>query len=82
LRTIRVHWKPYKGLIKPTVNWGYIRRDSVVVISASEYAMPGRPVFQGETLDRFVGDAGISVENVSPFDGGVTFYVNIAWDDH
>jgi hypothetical protein len=66
----------YIGATKLTLTWLPIHRDSIVLISASEYRQIG---VQGDTpvIDRFLGDAPISINNVAPEEGVVNFYITI-----
>lgn len=76
------HVRHVLGRLRPgryvmNYNWPPINAESVVHISASEWAKPEKPLSTGETPPRFVGDARIRVENVSPHSSpnGVTFAV-------
>jgi hypothetical protein len=66
------------------LNWPALSADSVVSVQASEYAA-GSQQLPDSTEQRFIGDANVTVENVTPhgppFDPnrGVTFVVNVAW---
>lgn len=72
---VRFFWSRHHGRIKLHLTWSVIRRDSVVVITASEGDLP----VTTQVAARFVGDANFTVSNVAPHDGGVTFVVNIDW---
>jgi hypothetical protein len=65
-----------RGATKLTLTWLPIHRDSIVLISASEYRQIG---VQGDTpvIDRFLGDAPISINNIAPEEGVVNFYITI-----
>ena len=75
-QTVRQYWRGLQGRSRLTVDWDAISADSVVFVTASEYAShwedPG---------PRFVGDATIVVDNISPYGGGggVTFVVTVDW---
>ncbi len=58
-------------------NWGAIRHDSFVVITASEGNPPDGKIFDPTRPVRFVGSAHFQVSSVAPHDGGVTFWVII-----
>ena len=49
-----------------------IRATSKVFVSISEYQTDSR-------IDRFVGAARISINNVSPYEGGITVWADINW---
>jgi hypothetical protein len=80
-QTIRKYWGPHQGRTTFNFNWGAINHDSVVIVTAAEYAVTA------PTSDerRFVGAASITVQNIvphgPPFDPnhGVTFVVDVAW---
>jgi hypothetical protein len=82
-RTIRKFWPgPFVGRTPLNFNWNEIDSDSVVLVTASEYVPQANPP-PGANLQRFVGDATIRVDNISPhgppFDNnhGVTFVVTV-----
>jgi hypothetical protein len=82
-QTIRKFWPDGKiGRTPLNFNWNAIDSDSVVLITASEYVPQPNPP-PGANLQRFVGDASIRIDNISPhgppFDNnrGVTFVVNV-----
>jgi hypothetical protein len=64
--------------------WDIIRNTSFVVITASE-GMEGVDVdsrtitYNSASPRKFVGSARMTVDNISPHDGGVTFHVTIDW---
>jgi hypothetical protein len=58
------------------VDWAEVRRDSVVLITASEY---GRQDAPKGTLERFVGSARIKIACVAPQDGYVLFRIIVDW---
>jgi hypothetical protein len=80
-QTIRKFWGPLSGRATLNFNWPAINHDSVVIVTAAEYAITAPPTNE----HRFVGDANITVQNIAPhgppFDPnhGVTFVVNIGW---
>jgi hypothetical protein len=62
--------------------WGIIRHDSFVVITASE----GRErvedrviLYTSQSPQRHLGAARFTVDNIAPYDGGVRFHVTIDW---
>jgi hypothetical protein len=61
-----------------TLVWPPIHRDSIVLISASEYRTLG---IQGGTpvIDRYLGDAEVIVSNIAPEEGIVSFYITVDW---
>jgi len=75
-KTIRKYWGAHKGRVALNYNWPAIDHDSVVLITASEYA---------GNFVRFIGAASITVANIAPhgppYDSnhGVTFVVNVDW---
>ncbi|HUK22963.1 MAG TPA: hypothetical protein VLV49_00185 [Terriglobales bacterium] len=58
-------------------NWGAIRHDSYVVITASEGDPPSGEIYDPNKPHRFVGDAHFQVSSIAPRDGAVTFWVII-----
>jgi len=65
-----LHWRHLWRGANPgqfTFSWSDIHHDSFVVVTASE----GRT--SDLVPDRFIGDAWIEVDSVTPFDGGVAF---------
>jgi len=80
-QTVRQFWGPLKGRVTLNHNWNIINHDSVVLITAAEYAASAPP---GDE-HRFIGAASITVENIAPhgppYDAnhGVTFVVNVDW---
>lgn len=81
-KTIRHHWTGLKGRVPLNFNWDAIDHDSVVLVTASEYALNRAAP---ETSQRFVGAASIWVANITPhgppYDNnhGVTFVVHVDW---
>ena len=62
-QTCRQYWWNLQGRCRLSFNWDAIDHDSVVLISASEYAVdPGDPAHS----PRFVGAANVGVDNISP----------------
>jgi hypothetical protein len=63
-------------------SWDIINHLSCVVITASEGREPsenGHVLGTTQSPERFIGDAQFSVHNVAPYDGGVTFRLEIDW---
>lgn len=81
---IRVFWTMNPGRNVVNLNWPALSADSVVLVSASEYNVNSQQLPNG-TDQRFVGNASITVANVTPhgppFDPnrGVTFVVDVGW---
>lgn len=79
---IRKYWRGLKGRVPLNINWDQVDADSAVYVTASEYTPNGAAP---TTSQRFVGDATITVRNVTPhgppYDAnhGVTFVVDVAW---
>lgn len=73
----RIHWGRHNGRVKCTFRSRFIDPFSIVLVTASE----------GDNNDntnpnfRFVGDANIRVENISPFTGGVVFIISVDWGE-
>jgi hypothetical protein len=59
-----------------TLDYPNITANSVVHISVCEY----RSTPLANVFERFIGDATISVANIQPRDGGVSFLLNIGWN--
>jgi hypothetical protein len=82
-QTCRQYWLNMRGRCTLNFNWDAINHDSVVLVSASEW-QPNQP--DPPHSPRFVGDANIRVDNISPhgppFDRnhGVSFVVTVDWD--
>ena len=68
------HWN---GRLPCTFAFGAINHQSVVLVSASE----GRDPTTSQAPERFVGAANVTVHNIAPFDGGVSFLLTVDWDD-
>jgi hypothetical protein len=65
----------FNGNSKCTFNWAAIQHGSVVLISVSQ----GDQGDSTASPARFVGDASIRVENISPIDKAVVFRVIVDW---
>lgn len=80
--TVRQYWQNLQGRVPLNFNWDVVNHDSVVLVSAAEYAVNAQ---SPTTSARFVGAANITVSNVSPHgppydpNHGVTFVVTIDW---
>jgi hypothetical protein len=72
-----VFYSFHNGVTVFNLQWDQIFHDSIVVITASE----GQPPISSAAPQLFVGDARYTVNNVSPFDGGVRFRVTVEWDE-
>jgi hypothetical protein len=62
--------------------WDIINFYSFVAITASEgqeFVEDGTIIYSSDSPRRFVGAARITVDNISPHVGGVTFHVTIDW---
>jgi hypothetical protein len=81
---VRIFWRMNPGRNVVNLNWPALSADSVVSVQASEYAA-GTQQLPDTTEQRFIGDATVTVENVTPHgppydpNRGVTFVVNVAW---
>jgi len=81
-RTVRQYWWALQGRTRLNLNWDAINHDSVVLVTASEYAL-NEP--DPASSARFVGAATITVDNISPHgppydpNHGVTFVVTVDW---
>ncbi len=74
----RVTWSPRHGNWRlHHTPWSHISCKSLVFVSASEYEADEHG--RGYLCD-FTGDARFTVHNVSPFDGGVTVWLEINYD--
>ena len=81
-RTIRILYHSQHGRDRKNFNWHPdppITKKSVVLMSASEaVTTPG--VFGVEEQTNFnLGDADVSVTNISPHEGGVEFILHVNW---
>jgi hypothetical protein len=82
MRAVRKYWQGVQGRTALNMNWDAIDNDSVVLVTAAEYAPnaqdPGRS-------PRFVGSATVVVRNITPHgppydpNHGVTFVVDAQW---
>jgi hypothetical protein len=59
------------GRVQANLNWSFVTRNTLVFASATEVGPDGTA---------FIGSANYVVNNVVPFDGGVSIIVTIAWD--
>ena len=62
--------------------WDIINHMSSVVITAAEGQEPsenGQVLGTSNSPERFIGNAQFSVHNIAPYDGGVTFRIEIDW---
>jgi hypothetical protein len=59
------------GRVRANLNWPFVNRNTLVFASATEVGPDGTA---------FIGGANYAVNNVVPFDGGVTIIVEIGWD--
>jgi hypothetical protein len=67
---------------KYNFSWDIINHLSSVVITAAEGREPSIEGGILEALDapeRIIGDAQYTVHNIAPYDGGVTFRIEIDW---
>ncbi len=83
-RTLRVYFSNRRGYFRQNFNWmgGPITRNSVVHISISEAAPDREPsLFGPRPLIRWLGEARMTVHNVSPHDGGVEFSYTVDWPE-
>ena len=60
------------GLVNLTINDPGITADSRVVAAVSEYATDAR-------VDRFIGSAQMTVNNIAPTNGAVVVQLNVNW---
>jgi hypothetical protein len=70
-------WSFQNGMTTFNLTWGQIRHNSVVLIAASE----GEPPISSAAPKLFVGDSRFTVNNIAPFEGGVSFRVTVEWDE-
>jgi hypothetical protein len=83
MQGFRVCWGP-RRTSRLTFNTPLITHSSFVVIAASEGSEKfedGRVIPDTQSPHRFVGHARITVDNIAPHDGGVTFRVTVDWPD-
>ena len=76
--SIRVLWRGIHGLYHMNFGWWVINRNSIVLVSISQ-ASVDEGVFTGPSVNRFMGDARMSVHNISPNNGGVSFVISVDW---
>jgi len=62
------------------VTWPVIKSTSIVLISASEARSDDVPRFT-PVIERFIGDAPITVRNIAPQEGFVEFWIYVEWKD-
>lgn len=77
MRVFRRYWGRQNGRVKCRFRSRFIRSGSIVLITVSEGD-------EGNTSNpnfRFVGDANIRVENISPIFGEVWFIVSVDWGE-
>ncbi|MGH7551481.1 MAG: hypothetical protein ACREMQ_00460, partial [Longimicrobiales bacterium] len=84
--SIRVYYGKQHGLrgrCRMNFNWWPINTESVVLISAAEATdpIPGTGFTLPTTFTFLLGDADVSVTNVSPHVGGVEFILHVNWDE-
>ncbi|MDM5196515.1 hypothetical protein QUF79_00165 [Fictibacillus enclensis] len=73
--TVRMHVPQRRGRVPLRLTNPDIKRDSVIHISVSE-AVPLGGIF-GAAFRRHFGSASITVQNITPQEGFVDFYVNV-----
>ncbi len=73
----RVYWGRYRGRVICTFNYSGINNQSVVIVTASE----GDEGNSTASPRRFIGAADFTVTSIAPFSGGVSFAVQIGWQD-
>jgi hypothetical protein len=84
-QSIRVFWSPRNGVQAMNFNWPPINANSVVLVTASEYD-PNAQASEDGSDKRFVGDANIRVNNISPHgppsdpNHGVGFRLEVDFD--
>lgn len=59
------------GRVTANLNWPFVTRNTLVFASATEVRADGTA---------FIGNANYTINNVVPFDGGVTIIVTIGWN--
>ena len=69
------------GRVDVKLNWRAIKHQSVVLVSASEGRENVNEAPSSYEPNRFVGYALITVHNIAPFDGGVSFVLTVNWDE-
>jgi hypothetical protein len=68
----------YRGIVNCDLTWDIINPDSIVIVTASECG-PDDVSVGGRVGDRFMGEARYTVNNISPYFGGVNFRITIEW---
>jgi hypothetical protein len=82
-QTIRVYYSKTKGLhgrCRMNFNWSPITAQSVVLISAAEATDLIPTIAPPPNFSFNLGDADVSVSNISPHSGGVEFILNVNWN--
>jgi hypothetical protein len=79
-RHARVFWGHHNGIKRYQLNWRPVKKESVVLISASEGPPPDPQAFV-MIPNKFVGDAVFKVENIAPDTGMVVFVIQIDWPE-
>jgi hypothetical protein len=75
-----VNYQVQHGVGDFNFGWDAITHQSSVVITAAEGKEPvenGTVLLTNESPERFIGAAQFTVHNVAPYDGGVTFRLEI-----
>ena len=72
-------WGNWRGQVKLNLDWDVIRYNSRVLVSACE-TKPQDTSVGGRVGEPVLGAARVTVHNVAAHDGGVTVWVEIAWD--
>jgi hypothetical protein len=81
-RHARILWSRIMGEAVLGYAWRAITARSVVHVTASEARLVEGSLFgPAYSIDRFLGRAKIDVHNIVPENGGVTFLVEVHWDD-
>jgi hypothetical protein len=76
-KAFHVYWGRHNGRVKLQATSDFISPFSIVLVTVSEGQEPNNtnPNF------RFVGNANIRVENISPTQGSVWFIVSVDWGE-
>lgn len=83
-RTIRLFYRGMKGRVRANFNWGIdppITKKSVVLMSAAQATVYPGIIGPEDLTAVHLGDADISVTNVSPHEGGVEFILHVNFKD-
>jgi hypothetical protein len=89
-QTVRLFYGRVNGRFRANLNWDAIDKESVVVVTASEYMdsrSSGGIFADRPSQPRFVGDGNVWVSNIAPHgppddpNKGVTFVINIDWGE-